>query len=105
VVPDLKMVLAIPTVPTKNDTTTWNTHRESLKVKDSRTKKVVRVWKPKRQRRRLVIRMDVGLEETCQLSLCALVGRFSYKTRCTTSFLGVDELSTGFIFVAMFQSI
>jgi hypothetical protein len=30
--------------------------------------------------------MDVGLEETCQLSLCALVGRFAYKTKCKLSF-------------------
>jgi hypothetical protein len=33
-----------------------------------------------------VIGMDVGLEETCQLSLCALVGRFAYKTRSSTTF-------------------
>jgi hypothetical protein len=31
--------------------------------------------------------MDVGLEETCQLALCALVGRFTYKCKCDLSFL------------------
>jgi hypothetical protein len=30
--------------------------------------------------------MDVGLEEMCQLSLCALVGRFAYKSRSSISF-------------------
>jgi hypothetical protein len=70
----------------KDKPTSWNSQRDSLKVKEAHIKKIVRVWKPKRQRRRLVIGMDVGLEETCQLSLCALVGRFSYKTRCTTTF-------------------
>jgi hypothetical protein len=33
-----------------------------------------------------VIGMDVGLEETCQLSLCALVGSFAYKTRSLITF-------------------
>jgi hypothetical protein len=46
----------------------------------------VRPWKPKKVRRRLVIGMDVGLEETCQLSLCALVGRFAYKSQSILSF-------------------
>jgi len=30
--------------------------------------------------------MDVGLKETCKLSLCALVRRFSYKSRRSTTF-------------------
>jgi hypothetical protein len=54
--------------------------------KPARNKTSGKIWKPKKQRRRLVIGMDVGLEETCQLSLCALVGRFAYKSRCSTTF-------------------
>jgi len=30
--------------------------------------------------------MDMGLEETCRLSLCSLVGRFSHKTKCNLPF-------------------
>jgi hypothetical protein len=61
--------------------------REHFSVKDKNQKKVARVWKPKRQKRRLVIGMDVGLEETCRLSLCALVGRFAYKTKSNPLFV------------------
>jgi hypothetical protein len=55
--------------------------REALRVKDNNHKRTVRAWKPKKSRRRLVIGMDVGLAETCRLSLCALVGRIANKTR------------------------
>jgi hypothetical protein len=41
------------------------------------------VWKPKRKKQRLVLGMDVGLEDACNLAMCALVGRFAYKERCT----------------------
>jgi hypothetical protein len=34
--------------------------REHFSVKNINKKKVARVWKPKRQKRRLVIGMDVG---------------------------------------------
>jgi hypothetical protein len=44
-----------------------------------------KVWKPKRTRRRLVLGMDVGLEESCTLVMCVLVGRFAYRSRCTTT--------------------
>jgi hypothetical protein len=54
---------------------------ETPSVKDTQSKKIGKAWKPKKQRQRLVIGMDVGLEETCQLSLCALVGCFAYKTK------------------------
>jgi hypothetical protein len=60
--------------------------RESLRVKETQHKKVARAWKPKKVRRRLVIGMDVGLEETCKLSLCTLVGRFAYKSRRNITF-------------------
>jgi hypothetical protein len=55
-------------------------------VKETRHKKVTRVWKPKKVRHRLVIGMDVGLEETCKLSLCVLVGRFAYKSKSSIPF-------------------
>jgi hypothetical protein len=55
--------------------------------KTSKYRKAARAWKPKKTRRRLVIGMDVGLEETCQLALCALVGRFAYKRKCDLSFI------------------
>jgi hypothetical protein len=32
-------------------------------------------------KRHFIMGMDVGLEESCKLSLCALVGRFVYKAR------------------------
>jgi hypothetical protein len=69
-----------------NDHFLASSQRGNLSVKDSLHKKSVRAWKPKKVCRRLVIGMDVGLEETCQLSLCALVGRFAYKTRSNLSF-------------------
>jgi hypothetical protein len=62
------------------------TQREALRVKEMRHKKVTRVWKPKKVRHCLVIGMDVGLEETCKLSLCALVGRFAYKSKSSIPF-------------------
>jgi hypothetical protein len=41
------------------------------------------VWKPKRKKHYLVMGMDVGLEEACNLSLCALVGRLAYRDYCS----------------------
>jgi len=61
---------------------------ETPSINDMRSKEVGKAWKPKKQRRRLVIGMDVGLEETCQLLLCALVGCFAYNSR---SFITFDE--------------
>jgi hypothetical protein len=29
--------------------------------------------------------MDIGLEESCNLALCALVGRLAYRSRCSSS--------------------
>ena len=62
------------------------TQREALCGKETRFKNVTRVWKPKKVRCHLVIGMDVGLEETCKLSLCALVGRFAYKSKSSIHF-------------------
>jgi hypothetical protein len=41
-----------------------------------------RVWKPKKTHPKLVLGMDVGLTEACNLALCALVGRLAYKDKC-----------------------
>jgi hypothetical protein len=38
-----------------------------------------RVWKPNKRIRRMVLGLDVGLEETCRLAMCGLVGRLSYS--------------------------
>jgi len=40
--------------------------------------------------------MDIGLEELCTLSLCALVGRIAYRSRCTSvleDWVKINELS------------
>jgi hypothetical protein len=41
-----------------------------------------KAWKVKKTKRRMVMGVDVGLEESCNLSLCALVGRLSYRSLC-----------------------
>jgi hypothetical protein len=38
-----------------------------------------KVWKENKHVRRMVLGADVGLEETCRLALCGLVGRLSYS--------------------------
>jgi hypothetical protein len=38
-----------------------------------------KAWKSNRRARRLVLGDGVGLEDLCKMSLCGLVGRFSYK--------------------------
>jgi len=45
----------------------------------------VKVWKPKHTKRKLVLGMDIGLEESFTLSLCALVGRLACRSRCSTA--------------------
>jgi hypothetical protein len=42
----------------------------------------VKVWKANKSKRRMVMGEDIGLEESCNLSLCALVGRLSYRSMC-----------------------
>jgi hypothetical protein len=37
------------------------------------------MWKANRKAKRLVLGSDVGLEETCRMALCGLVGRLSYN--------------------------
>jgi hypothetical protein len=39
-----------------------------------------KTWKANRKAKRLVIGSDVGLEQTCRMALCGLVGRISYKS-------------------------
>jgi hypothetical protein len=53
-----------------------------------RSKLTVNVWKPKKARRKLVMGMHIGLEESCNLALCALVGRLAYQSRCSST---IDE--------------
>jgi hypothetical protein len=45
-------------------------------------KRSTRVWRPKRTKHIMVLGMDVGLEESCNLALCALVGRLAYRSCC-----------------------
>jgi hypothetical protein len=45
-------------------------------------KRLTWVWRPKCKKHRLVMGMDVGLDEACNLALCALVGRLSYQSWC-----------------------
>jgi hypothetical protein len=44
----------------------------------------VKFWKLKKTKCKLVLGMDIGLEESCTLSLCALMGIIAYRSRCTT---------------------
>ena len=39
-----------------------------------------KLWKANKKEKRLVLGNDVGLEETCRMDLCSLVGRLSYKS-------------------------
>jgi hypothetical protein len=55
---------------------------EGLKEKRCRVKRSTKVWRPKRTKCKLVLGMDIGLEESCNLALCALVGRLAYRSRC-----------------------
>jgi hypothetical protein len=41
-----------------------------------------RQWKANKVLKRMVLGSDIGLEETCRLALCGLVGRFSYSYIC-----------------------
>jgi hypothetical protein len=50
----------------------------------NQVKCTVKVWKPKRTKQKLVMGMDIGLEESCNLALCALVGRLAYRSRCVS---------------------
>jgi hypothetical protein len=38
-----------------------------------------RVWKPNKRDRRMTLGDDVGLENTCRLAMCGLVGRLTYS--------------------------
>jgi hypothetical protein len=53
-------------------------------LKGGFVKHFVRVWNPKKTKRRMVMGVDVGLEDSCNLSLSlsALVGRFAYRSQC-----------------------
>ena len=45
-------------------------------------KRTQNIWKPKRRHPKLILGMDIGLPEACNLALCALVGRLAYKDFC-----------------------
>jgi hypothetical protein len=44
-------------------------------------------WKPNKVKHMMVLGGDIGLEQSCNLALCALVGRLSYRTMCRQSLL------------------
>jgi hypothetical protein len=52
-----------------------------------------KVWKVKKTKRRMVMGVDVGLEESCNLSLCALVGRLSYRSLCNHPIIDWMQIS------------
>jgi hypothetical protein len=56
--------------------------RDGIKEKRCHVKRSSKVWRPKRTKRKLVLGMDIGLEESCNLALCTLVGRLAYRSRC-----------------------
>ena len=49
------------------------------------TKLPMKVWKPKRTKCSLVLGMDIGLEDSCSLTMCVLVGRMAYRHYCKSS--------------------
>jgi hypothetical protein len=49
-----------------------------------------KLWKANKKAKHLVLGNDVGLEDTCRMALCALVGRLSYKSLSKGSSGGVD---------------
>jgi hypothetical protein len=48
-------------------------------------------WTSNKITRKMVLGSDVGLEDTCQLVLCALVGRFAYGHLCSEKTLAWSE--------------
>jgi hypothetical protein len=55
-------------------------------LKQGTHKRLQKVWKPKLRHPKLILGMDVGLSEACNLALCALVGRLDYKEKCKQNF-------------------
>jgi hypothetical protein len=52
----------------------------SLKAKGIATiRKGRRQWATKKTIRRMVLGSDIGLEDTCRMALCGIVGRFAYS--------------------------
>lgn len=49
-----------------------------------RRKTGAKTWIPNRSRRNMVLGDDLGLEEAVSLAVTALVGRLSYRSRCST---------------------
>jgi len=70
---------------TSADIQTKTTQGGCLQFKGGFPKCRARVWKARKTKRQLVMGVDVGLEESCNLSLRALVGRFTYKSQCKIS--------------------
>jgi hypothetical protein len=44
--------------------------------------KVKKSWKRKKGRKKMVLRGEVGLDESCNLAMCVLVGKFNYRKMC-----------------------
>jgi hypothetical protein len=55
---------------------------ERLLVTALSPRKCHREWKSNKVVKRMVLGSDIGLEETCRMALCGLVGRFSYGNLC-----------------------
>jgi hypothetical protein len=56
-----------------------STNFRNSKIPTNPTRVRRRVWKPNKRIKRMVLGSDVGLEETCRLALCGLVGRLFYS--------------------------
>jgi hypothetical protein len=52
--------------------------RDQTRINEG-TWKGFKPWKLKKGKHRMVLGGDIGLEETCNLALCMLVGRFTYR--------------------------
>jgi hypothetical protein len=52
-----------------------------------RRKDGTKSWIPNKTRRKMVLGDDLGLDEAVNLALTALVGRFSYRSKCSTSLI------------------
>ena len=45
-------------------------------------------WKPKKGRCKMVLRGDIGMEESCNMTMCALVRRFTYRAMRRKGIIG-----------------
>jgi hypothetical protein len=52
--------------------------QNKVRVQPSPNGRKRKLWKPNKVTKKLVLGSDIGLEETCHMALCGLVGRVSY---------------------------